>query len=386
MTGNAGDDAAAILTLLERLVGFDTTSRNSNLDLIEFAETWLAGQGARCRRVPNADGSKANLLASFGPLDRPGAILSGHTDVVPVDDQAWASDPFHLTVRDGRAYGRGTADMKGFVAVCLSLAPELAATPPDRPVHFAFSYDEELGCLGAPDLARTLHETFGPQEIAIVGEPTNMHPVIGHKANAGLEIVVRGRAAHSSLAPTTVNAVEVAGRFIAEVRALAEEAAAAAADPLYDVPVSTICVTRIDGGTAINIVPAECRLTVEFRLLPALDRFRYRRRLQALADALLPDLRRLAPEADIGFRELFAYPGLETAADLPAVTRVKQAAGTNGVSKVAYGTEAGIFSALTRTPTVIIGPGSIGEAHKPDEFVAVKELADSAAFLRRLLR
>jgi acetylornithine deacetylase len=214
-------DPSSALAVLADLVAFDTTSRNSNLALIDYAEKLLADLGARCIRVPDVTGTKASLLASFGPLDRPGVILSGHTDVVPVDGQDWSSDPFMLSVRDGLAYGRGAADMKGFIACCLALAPELARAA-DKPVHIALSYDEELGCLGAPDLARTLLDHYGPQRLAIIGEPTLMAPVIGHKGNMGVEIAIRGRAAHSSLAPLTVNAIDVARPFRHLLRARAQ--------------------------------------------------------------------------------------------------------------------------------------------------------------------
>ncbi len=377
-------DASAALAVLADLVAFDTTSRNSNLALIDYAEKLLADLGACRLRIPDATGTKANLLASFGPLDRPGIVLSGHTDVVPVDGQDWSSDPFALSVRDGLAYGRGAADMKGFIACCLAIAPVIATTT-ETPVHIALSYDEELGCLGAPDLARALVERYGPQRLAIVGEPTLMAPVIGHKGNMGVEIAIRGRAAHSSLAPLTVNAIDVARPFLNLFADIASEAAAAARDDLYDVPTSTVCVTQIEGGNAINTVPAGCRVTAEFRLLPALDGGSYLKRLTALADDLRPQMQRVAADTDIAIRRLFAYPGLETAANEPSLRAVMRAANSNTLSKVAYGTEAGIFSSLTHTPTVIIGPGDIAQAHKPDEFIAVSQIGECMRFLRQML-
>lgn len=382
----APNDEPLHLHLLRDLVAFDTVSRNSNLALIDYVERMLGELGAKCERIFNHQRNKANLLASFGPVDRPGIVLSGHTDVVPVDGQPWSSDPFALALRDGRAYGRGTADMKGFAAVCLSLAHQLSLQRLDNPIHIALSYDEELGCLGAPSLAQTIMAQYGRQEMVIVGEPTQMQPVIGHKANTGVEVTVKGRAAHSSLAPTTINAVEVAGHFLQEFSLMQAEAAALVRDDLYDVPVSTITVTQIEGGSAINIVPVTCRIVCEFRLLPPISAVPFLERLQKLAAALMLELQTRVPEADIRIREIFSYPGLDTSADESAVAQVMRAAGSNAASKVAYGTEAGLFSQITGTPTVIIGPGSIEQAHKPDEFVDIEQLEQCRRFLVRLLR
>lgn len=373
--------------ILSRLVGFDTTSRNSNLDLIDYAEALLKECGARTERTYDATGSKANLWATIGPEDEAGIVLSGHTDTVPVDGQPWTSDPFELVERDGRFFGRGTCDMKGFVAVALSTAHELAGRTPARPVHFAFSYDEEVGCIGVRGLIAELARKPVLPAACIVGEPTMMDVAIGHKAKRSLKITALGSSGHSSRAPQFVNAVEHAARIVVKMREIGQRLAAGSGrDELYDIAHSTAHVGTIHGGTALNIVPDRCEITCEFRVLPAEDADALVDEIAAfIREEVEPAMKAVHPDAGVEIELLAAFPGLDIAADHPLVARAKRAAGRNGHRKVAYGTEAGLFDELG-IPTVVCGPGSIEQAHKPDEFIAVEQLAACESFLAALLR
>src|SRR5215831_7519174 len=363
------------IEVLAALVGFDTTSRNSNLELIGWIETYLDRLGVPHRRIPDASGLKANLWATIGPPEVPGYILSGHTDVVPTDGQAWSSDPFRLSERNGRLYGRGTTDMKGFDACCLAAVPAMLARPLARPLHLAFSYDEEVGCIGVRGLIALLEKEKLRPAGCIVGEPTEMKAVIGHKAKRSFEVTVRGRTCHSSLAPHGVNAVEYAALLIARIRAVNDRLARhGARDPLYDVPYTTAHTGVVQGGTALNIVPDTCTFQFEFRSIAADNSDELTAEVTAYArEELEPDMRAVAPEAGIEFVVRSGFPGLETAADAPIVELVKTLAAADGHEKVAYGTEAGLFAAAG-IPSVVIGPGTIDQAHKADEFIARAEL------------
>ncbi|WP_075217504.1 acetylornithine deacetylase [Mongoliimonas terrestris] len=371
--------------ILARLVSFDTTSRNSNLPLVAWVESYLAGHGVASLRIPDETGEKANLLATLGPPDVPGYVLSGHTDVVPVDGQDWSTDPFVLTERDGRYYGRGACDMKGFLAVCLAAVPAMVRADLKRPIHLAFSYDEEVGCLGVRSMIRHLAESSAPPLACFVGEPTEMLPVIGHKAKRSLKVTVTGRACHSSLAPHGVNAVEYAARLVVKIREIGRRLAAGPTDPLYDVPVSTAHVGTMHGGTVLNIVPDRCELAFEFRALPEADVDALVAEVEAFARTELePEMRAVAEEAGIAFQVTSGFPGLATAEDADVTRLAKRLAGRNDHGKVAYGTEAGLFQAAG-IPTVVIGPASIGEAHKPDEFIAASEIAACERFVAKVI-
>ena len=375
------------IELLGRLIAFDTTSRNSNLPLIEHVEGYLDSLGIPHERAAGAHGDKSNLFATIGPADRPGIVLSGHTDVVPVDGQRWSSDPFSLTRRDGRLYGRGACDMKGFLAVCLALAPEMAAAKLEIPIHFAFSYDEEVGCLGVRELLEMLAARPVRPLGCIVGEPTGMQVVIAHKAKRSLGVVVRGTGGHSSRAPEAVNAVEYAARLVTRTTEIGQRLASSGLrDALYDIPHSTAHVGVFHGGVALNIVPDEAVVELEFRVLPEED-----------ADALVEEFRSFAGELEAEMRARDAraavevsmkseFPGLATAPEADIVTLVKRLAGRNDHAKVAYGTEAGLFVETAGIPTVVCGPGSIAQAHRADEFVEDEQLAQCEAFIRRLIR
>lgn len=378
-------DAKAVLAVL---VGFDTTSRNSNLGLVDWVEAYLARFGLKGTRILDSSGQKANLLVSIGPADRPGFVLSGHTDVVPVDGQHWASDPFTLIERDGRLYGRGACDMKGFLAACLAQVPAMVAEPLAHPIHLAFSYDEEVGCIGVRSMIAELQERPVKQLACFVGEPTSMQIVVGHKGKRSLKVIVKGRACHSSLAPKGVNAVHQAARLVARIADLADELAQIGPrDPLFDVAHSTAHVGAIQGGTALNIVADHAEFIFEIRVVGGDDVNALVARVEDYArDTLVPAMRAVAPEADIIFEDITEFPGLDIAPDHAAVTLAKTLAGRNAHSKVAFGTEAGLFMEWGGIPAVIVGPGDIAQAHKPDEYLAISELASACDFIGKLVR
>jgi acetylornithine deacetylase len=374
------------IEILEALVGFDTTSRNSNLPLIDWTEGYLDRCGVAYERIPDQAGIKANIWATIGPADKPGYILSGHSDVVPVDGQSWASDPFRLSRRDGRLYGRGATDMKGFVACCLAAVPAIAARRLARPIHLAISYDEEVGCIGVRDIIARIEELPVKPAGCFVGEPSLMGVIIGHKSKRSLRVNVRGHTVHSSLAPQGVNAVEYAARLIARIRDISERLAREGArDPLYDVPFTTGHTGLVHGGTALNIVPDGCTFEFEFRAIGADD-------VNALVEEVVsysretlePAMKAVAPETGITFEDRSGFPGLDTPAKDGVVELAKSLAGTREHGKVSYGTEAGRFSAAG-IPSVVIGPGSIDQAHKADEFIAVSELEKCGVFIDRLI-
>lgn len=371
--------------ILEKLVAFDTVSARSNLALVDYVEDLARAAGAETDRVLDETGTKAALWITLGPRDVPGYVLSGHSDVVPADGQPWSSDPFTLTLRDGRLYGRGTSDMKGFVAVCLALMPEMSGLA--RPLHIALSYDEEVGCLGVrPLLARMGARGLRPLG-CFVGEPTGMAVVIGHKGKSAARLGFHGRACHSALAPRGINAVEYAARFIDHVRVRAEALARdGARDPLYDVPHTTGLCSVVRGGTALNIVPDLCQVEFEFRAIAADDAGGLAGAAIAYAtDVLGAEMAAADPEARVSVEPLIDYPGLDLDPDCDLVTFAKRLAGRNGHAKVSFGTEAGLFQALGGVPAVVIGPGSIERAHKADEYVEPAELDSCAAFVRRLI-
>jgi acetylornithine deacetylase len=333
----------------------------------------------------NEDRRKGNLWATIGPAEQRGVILSGHSDVVPVDGQDWTGDPFALRVEGGRLYGRGTADMKGFLACGLALVPEMTRRPLKAPVHLAISYDEEVGCLGVRSLVERVAALEPRPAVCLVGEPTSMRAVVGHKGGRAYRVLVRGRAAHSSLAPRAVNAIEHAAELVMLLRAIAQEwAEHGPFDEAYDVAHSTLSTGLIEGGTAINIVPKACELTFEFRHLAAVDAEAVARRIMAFAKGELePRMRALAPEASIDLSEVYAYPGLEIAPEHPAVDLVKSLAERDDHGKVAFGTEAGLFRERAGIASVVCGPGSIEQAHKPDEYL--EEIERCERFLGGLL-
>ena len=376
-------DAVAIL---EKLVGFDTVSANSNLALIEWVVDYLEGYGVKSTLTRDADGAKANLFATIGPGDRGGVILSGHTDVVPVAGQAWDSDPFRLTERDGQLFGRGTADMKGFIALALALAPQALSRPLQRPLHLALSYDEEVGCLGVPALIRALPQGPARPLLAIIGEPSEMRVANAHKGIQFLRTAVTGHEAHSSAPEHGVNAITAAAEIIAEIGRLAAECRAAAKpESRFDPPYTSFNIGRIEGGTAVNIIARDCAFEWEFRTIPGEDDAAPRRRIdQFVENELLPRMRAGFPDADIVTETAALVPPLVPDPGSPAEVLARELTGVNETTTIAFATEAGLFQ-MAGIPAVICGPGSIEVAHKPNEYITRDQLAAGGAFLDRLL-
>jgi acetylornithine deacetylase len=377
-------EPSATRELLGQLIAFDTTSRNSNEPLIEFVEDYLGALGVPAVRVDYQPG-KTNLWATIGPDIAGGIVLSGHTDVVPVDGQAWTSDPFSAVERAGKIYGRGTADMKGFLAACLALVPEFLGKPLKRPIHLAFSCDEEVGCTGVrPLIERIVAGDLPRPSAAIIGEPTLMKVVNGHKSTLSFVTEVEGHEAHSSLSHQGVNAIMVAGELISEITAIAGEMRERG-DPTgrFDPPYSSVHIGTISGGTARNIVPRCCTFHWETRIIPGQDPDEIPERLDRLAETLLPAMHVVSPTTGITTRRKNIVPPLMPVPGSPAEALALQLTGGNDTGAVSYGTEAGLFQ-VAGIPAVICGPGSIEQAHKPDEFVAVSELERCEGFLRRL--
>ena len=375
---------SAALDMTKRLIGFDTTSRGSNLSLIAFAQEVLEEAGARCRLTYDDARAKANLFASFGPDEDGGIVLSGHSDVVPVDGQDWSSGPFMPEVRDGKLYGRGSADMKGFLGTALSLVNEIARIKLKTPLHVALSYDEELGCGGVGRLLADLGEAGIRPELAIIGEPTLMRVVGAHKAGAVLTTRCCGREGHSSAPDKGASAVMMAGEFVAHLAALGEELKSDR-DPRFDPPYTTLQANRIAGGTAVNVLAREAVVTWEYRALPDRDTKALLKRIEThVVRDILPKYRQGAPDACFETTLDVAYPGLCFHEDSPALDLVREITGMNEVEAVSYGTEAGLFQ-NAGIPAVICGPGSIDQAHKADEFVALSELDACEKFLRQVI-
>ncbi|MFM0149961.1 acetylornithine deacetylase [Paraburkholderia sp. RL18-085-BIA-A] len=371
--------------LLERLIGFATVSRDSNLDMIEFIRHYLEELGVECELFYDAERTKANLFATIGPRKRGGIVLSGHTDVVPVDGQAWTVDPFRLTERDGRLYGRGAADMKGFIASVLAAVPGFLERELKLPVHLAFSYDEEVGCLGVRPMLAELERRPHKPALCLIGEPTELKPVLGHKGKLAMRCQVKGAPCHSAYAPYGVNAIQYAARMIGRLEEIgAELAQPEHHDERFDPPYSTVQTGVIKGGRALNIVPAECEFDFEVRALPGFDAHKVADELQTYAEAeLLPKMRAVKSDTDIRLQPLSAYPGLATSPDSEAARLLALLSGSTEFGTVAFGTEGGLFD-QAGIPTVVCGPGSMDQGHKPDEFVTVEQLSDCDVMLVRL--
>ncbi len=371
--------------MIRRLIAFDTTSRESNLGLIEWVRDWLKGHGIESRLTYDATGKKANLFATVGEGPRPGIVLSGHTDVVPVDGQAWDSDPFQATLVGDRIYARGSADMKSFIAVALAHTPKFLQAGLKAPVHFALSYDEEVGCIGVRGLLEDLARNDIRPAGCIVGEPTGMQPVIAHKGMRTFKCRVHGKEAHSSLTTQGVNAIEYAAKLIVFIRQLAERMRdLESRDYNFDVPFTTLQTGLIQGGTAPNIVPRECLFHFEFRYLPGADPDALEREIRDYAKNVLePEMRKVAPEAGIEIEGKSQIPGLSTAEEEAITALAQRLARAERVRKVAYATEAGLFQ-KAGIPSIICGPGSIEQAHKPNEYITLEQVALCEAFMDRL--
>ncbi|MEO1312758.1 MAG: acetylornithine deacetylase [Pseudomonadota bacterium] len=371
--------------MLAKLVGFNTESHRSNLPLISFVEDYLASHGVPATRVPDETGDKSALYAHIGPAVEGGVVLSGHTDVVPVEGQPWVTDPYVLTEADGKLFGRGTCDMKGFIALCLSAVPQMQAAGLSRPIQLALSYDEEVGCIGAPRMIEAMHGQVPLANRAIIGEPTEMRVVTGHKAIIDLHTQIRGFEMHSSLMDRSVSAVMAAAELVQWCSTQTTENAAKAdrASP-YDPPFTTLHVGQIQGGTAHNITARDCWFSLDIRAIPEEPIEGWIARFTDAAQALEARLKSIRPEAAITVTPRSNVPGCRPEIDGAAEALARALTGDNGQHVVAYATEAGQFQDAGYS-AAICGPGSIEQAHQPNEFIKISELAAGAKFIERLI-
>jgi acetylornithine deacetylase len=381
--------SAASRAMIERLIAFNTVSRDSNLGLIEWVRDYLQGLGAITRLTHDASAKKANLFATLGDSTKPGLILSGHTDVVPVDGQDWDTDPFAATERDGKLYARGSADMKGFIGIILAQAPKFVAALNDRrldaPLHYALSYDEEVGCLGVRGLIQDLEEQGIRPAGCVVGEPTSMQPIIAHKGTHRFRCAVHGREAHSSYVTNGVNAIEYAARVVVFIRQLADRLAQLEQrDYGFTVPYSTLSTGLIQGGIAANVVPKDCVFQFDMRTLPQAKPDALYQEIRRYAEVLAAEMRGIDASAGIDLQWVSQTVGLAAAESDAIVQWAMQLSKNPTAGKVSYGTEAGLFQKMG-VPTVICGPGDIAEAHRPNEFVALDQLAQCESFMDRIL-
>jgi acetylornithine deacetylase len=377
----------SVREITRMLIAFDSVSRNSNLQMIDWIRNYLDDHGIKSSILPDATGTKANLFATIGPPDQPGYVVSGHTDVVPVDGQQWSSDPFKCIERDGRFYGRGACDMKSFIAVALANVPGWAALPLKRPIHLAFSYDEEVGCQGAPGLMRHMAalETF--PSLCIVGEPTDMQVVTAHKGSVRYRCRVQGHECHSAYADRGANAVNAAAEMVTRLSEIAKRKRAQGPfDPGFDPPYTTVHTGTIHGGTAVNIVPKDCQFDFEIRYIPGdapedvLDELR-----NYAGTHVMPEMKRVSEAAGYELILRSQTTALNTRDDADAVAFVAALAESATRRKISFGTEGGIFGAGGLT-TVVCGPGSIDQAHKPDEWIALEQITACDKFMARLGR
>lgn len=376
---------SSVADILDALVSFDTTSSRTNIPLILWVENYLRGHGVASYLVPTADGEKASLFATIGPQDVAGIALSGHTDVVPVDGQKWDTDPFQLAQKDGRYYGRGTSDMKGFLACVLAAVPQFKSAALKKPIHIAFSYDEEIGCLGVRPMIAEMGTRLPLPRVVIVGEPTDMRVVDAHKGPVRWQVDIAGRAAHSSMSHLGVNAIMVAGQILGELARIEADLWADLQDPRFEPPYPTLQVTTIEGGTASNIVPVSCRFGFEVRSMPGLDVEAIEKRVQRFIEReCLPAMRAVAPEAGITVARTNYVPPFGSKPGSEAVALALLLAGQNETFAVSYATEAGLFQDAG-APSVVCGPGNIAQAHTANEWVAISELVKCSQFLEKLL-
>ncbi|MDK4685616.1 acetylornithine deacetylase [Kingella negevensis] len=374
---------------LTKLVSFDTTSRHSNLALIECVQTYLSQLGLTCWVDKNATGDKANLFATLPASNgetQGGLVLSGHTDVVPVDGQDWATNPFELTEQNGKLYGRGASDMKGFIASVLALLPEWVAQERKKPIHLALSYDEEVGCIGAPLMIEEWQKRGQKVDGCIVGEPTSMRVVVAHKGISVYQCKIHGKAAHSSLTPQGCNAIEYAARLICRIRDIADAFRAKGPfDGLYDVPYTTMTTNLIQGGIAVNVVPEDCQFQYEFRNLPGVPAAEIQQEIEAyIHNELLPAMRKEYSEAAVELITRAFVPSLEVSEQAAITLLACALRRDNEIRKVSYATEAGLFE-RAGVPTIVCGPGSIEQAHKANEFIEIAQLDECQQFLRKLI-
>jgi len=374
--------------ILDRLVSFPTVSRGSNLDLIDWLEGYLASHGISAHRHWNEDRQKAALFAHVGPWMPGAVVLSGHSDVVPVDGQSWTTDPWTVTERDGRLYGRGTCDMKGYVALAIWALVEGHHRGLTTPLQLALSYDEEVGCTGAPPMIATMQGVLPKGSAVIVGEPSNMGLITGHKGGTGYHVHMKGYEVHSSLLPQGVSAIMEGARLIQWINDQNEAIQSRAPGPVaaqFNPPFTTLHVGMIEGGTAHNITAADCRFAVEMRVVPGEDITEYEARFQAEAARLDAAMKAVRPEAGVHLDRFFGVPALVPETDGPAEALVRRLTGANTTGVVSYGTEAGQFQEAGYS-AVICGPGDIAQAHQADEFLEVAEFEAGQRFMESLLK
>lgn len=387
MTINPETPSDSVSSILETLIGFPTVSRDSNLGMIEWVRDYLQSHGVESQLIYDATGKKANLLATLGGGDKPGMLLSGHSDVVPIDGQDWTMPAFTATTVEGKTYGRGSADMKGFIAVVLSIVPQFLASDARQPLYLAFSYDEEVGCIGVHSLIEALQKADIKPRGCIVGEPTNMQVIVGHKGGSVHVCDVKGREMHSALAPYGVNAIEYAARIINKINDISNRLRETEKRHTgYEIPYSTLQTGVIQGGVAANIVAKECNFRFDIRCLPWTQVDDLLDEIKTYAnEELLPRMREIAPESDISFSKKGEVPAFSIDEDAPLTRYVQELNDSlENVGYVAFGSEAGIFQ-QAGFPSVLCGPGSIAQAHKPDEFVSLEQLAKCESFLNRMI-
>ena len=386
MTNQHTNTIPESLPLIEQLITFDTTSRNSNLELIDFVYELIKQAGVTSELVYDSDKRKANLYATFGPQDVPGIVLSGHTDVVPVDGQAWDTDPFAVVQKDHQLFARGTADMKSYIAICLSNMQKIQNADLPMPVHFAFSYDEEIGCVGVQGLIKELAKKPVKPAACIIGEPTGMQVVTGHKGKLSHSCTVHGLECHSGMPHKGANAVEAAAEAIAHLKQMARRIRDRGPfDESYDPPYTTVHTGVISGGTALNIVPQECTFEFEFRYLPGDNPQDLMSEIKEYAEQyVLPEMRRVEKNARFEWNFKSAFPGLGTAENNHVTQLTKKLTDIKNTGKVSFGTEGGLFSEIG-IPTVVCGPGYIINAHKPNEFVDIEQLNKCETFIGNLI-
>ena len=372
--------------ILKQLIAFPTVSIDPNRALIDYCDEILQGIGAKTVIIEDETGKKANLFATIGATDKPGVLLSGHTDVVPIAGQNWTKEPFTLTQEDGKLYGRGTTDMKGFVACALNAAIKASKRDLKTPLHLALSYDEEIGCIGVRSMIDMLKEAPFKPMFCIVGEPTLLAVATGHKGKTAAHVRCTGHEAHSALAPTALNAIHLACDMIAFIRSLQEDVAANSfQDDDYAIPYTTLHIGKINGGVALNIVPNNTDFFFEIRNLPQDDPTILMEKITAHADKLLQPLKDEFPQASIDIEITNTYPPLGTGKDADVVDFVTSLTGKNATIKVAFGTEGGLFSTELGIPTVVCGPGSMDQGHKPDEYVEMDQLTQCDAMMDALI-
>lgn len=375
------------IDILKTLVSFDTISSESNLHLIEFIESYLNKYKIKSLLTYDSSGKKANLFATIGSGKEGGIMLSGHTDTVPIGNQVWTDDPFHLTQKENKLYGRGTADMKGFLALILSRVPKMISTDLAKPIHLAFSYDEEVGCIGVHQLLDLINSNSIKPKFCIVGEPTSMEVVTGHKGKYSYQVEVKGLACHSGQAPFGVNAVDYAAKLISYIAEIAKEKSIKGPfDYDYEVPYSTLHTGVISGGTILNIVPDSCQFEFEIRYLIEDNPKELINKIKLYAkENLLPNMHKVSSKTDIHFKEKVTYPGLLIEANSEPVRHVKKLLNNEKHKKVIFGSEGGLFKEKLNLPTVVCGPGSIDQAHKANEYISIDQLEKGGKFLDDLI-